>query len=70
MIGLPTNPGVVVLGCLLRDPDEGPWGGGAPHGPSLPPRPPCLNCDGTGWTNDPYYGGVVGVPCPACRGGG
>ena len=65
MIVLPTDPGAVFVGCLLRDPGEGPWGGGASHGPSLPPRP-CSNCGGTGWTNDAFYGATLGVRCP-CR---
>lgn len=62
---LPTDPGVVLIGCLLRDPGEGPWGGGAYQRSSLPSRP-CNNCGGTGWTNDNFYGATLGVRCPAC----
>jgi hypothetical protein len=65
MTVLPNDPGAVVIGCLLRDPGQGPWGG-APQRTSLPRL--CTNCGGTGWTNDPYFGGTIGVRCPACGG--
>lgn len=68
MIVLPTDPGVLVVGCLLRDPGEGPWGGGTPHGPSLPPRSPCPDCRGAGWVTfpDPFLGGYLDARCPRC----
>lgn len=70
MTVLPTDPAVVVLGCLLSDPGEGPWGGGAPHVPSLPPRP-CPDCHDVGWIAfpDPFLGGTLDARCPTCAGG-
>jgi hypothetical protein len=68
MTVLPTDPGVVFIGCLLRDPDEGPWGSGATdHGPPPAPRS-CATCGGGGWINDVFYGATLGVRCPACGG--
>jgi hypothetical protein len=67
MTVLPTDPGVVFVGCLLRDPGEGPWGGGASQRSSLPPGS-CEFCGGSGWVNDPYFGALLGVRCPACGG--
>lgn len=70
MTVLPNDPGVVVIGCLLRDPGEGPWGRGAPHVPSLPPRPhaDCDDCGGAGWIvfPDPFLGGTLDARCPTC----
>ena len=65
MTVLPTDPAVMFIGSVLRDPGEDPRGGGAYHDAPLPPRR-CANCGGSGWTNDPFYGATLGVRCP-CR---
>lgn len=71
MTVLPTDPGVVLIGCCLRDPGEIPWGRGVstaaprPHGTGC-----CAVCCGVGWINDVYFGATLGARCPACGGGG
>lgn len=72
MTALPTDPAAVFIGTCLRDPGEGPWGGGtrAPyHGPPFPPRP-CPDCGGAEWIafDDPFIGGTLDARCPTCSG--
>ena len=67
MIGLPTNPGVVLVASCLRDPNEIPWGRDVPrHAP--PTTGLCPDCDGTGWIAipDPFLGDTLDVRCPTC----
>jgi hypothetical protein len=61
---LPTDPGVVLLSFCLRDPDEIPWGRGAPLTAPLPCGP-CPHCHGHGWlaVPDPFLGDTLDVRC-------
>lgn len=70
MTVLPTDPAAVFIGSVLRDPGDGPWGGGAYHSASLPPRQ-CTSCGGTGWLafTDPFLGDTLDARCPTCCGG-
>lgn len=64
MTVLPNSRGVLFIGCLLRDPGEGPWGGGtrAPHhGPPFPSR--SQSCSPPGPEGD-ALGGCVKVVGP------
>jgi rubredoxin len=69
MTGIPSDPGVIVIGSCLRDPDQF-WGEGAlVHDASLPPRS-CDLCGGTGWVAvpDPVLGDTLDARCPTCGG--
>ena len=68
MTVLPTDPGVVVIGCCLRDPGEIPWGRGVPTAAPRPHGTSCALCGDTGWLNDDYFGGILGIRCPGCGG--